>query len=526
MVRLLFSLLVWLALSSSARAEKRVALVVGVDGYASLQKLANPKRDAGALKAVLDTHKYDVTFVADPDFKAFLKALADFKRKARGADEALVYYAGHGMEAVKDGISQNILAPTDAEVSCETREALYVVTLNQLFEAMEGVGRRIVILDACRENPFRTCGARAASAGFGFRAALPQSQSQARSLLVFSTDLGQLASDGAAGLGSPFAAALVAKLKAEPRMPYRELFERVAGEVAAGGQKPWVVGIGGTLESCLAGAGCGAKGAEPVPPLPPQAPPAQTSEAAQSWRLIEAMEDVSVFEAYRKQFGAVNPFYDQLAAARITALKRAQEQKLAAAQPPAPAKKAPAKVVQPAAPAVGQAFRDCNGCPEMVVVPAGSFTMGSNEYDDEKAAPQGDDRQAIRGGQVRGDVRGVGSVRGQEGLRAQARDELGPGAATGAFGVVGRRQAVRGVAVERNRTELPPADRGGVGVRGAGRQSRALVVWRQRERVGWPRLVQRECRRQDAARRRQISERFRPARHARQRLGVGRGLLR
>ena len=410
MYRLLFSFVVLMGVAGSVlaqkTAEKRVALVVGVDSYASLQKLANPKRDAGALKAVLDLHKYDATFVADPDYKAFLKALAEFKRKARGADEALVYYAGHGMEAVKDGISQNILAPTDAEVSCETREALYVVTLNQLFEAMEGVERRIVILDACRKNPFRTSGARAASAGFGFRAALPQSQSVSRSLLVFSTDLGALASDGAAGQGSPFAAALVARLKAEPRLPYRELFERVAGEVAAGGQKPWVVGIGGTVEGCLAGTGCGAAAAPVVQPVPPAA----QSAAAEAWPLVKDSTSVTALEAFIRRFG--DTFHGDLAKGRLADVKQAEAQRqqlalleqqkqetvrkqadaVAAVKKQADteaAKKAAEARARDSAlgvtPGSGQSFRDCaDVCPEMVVLPAGEFTMGSNEYNDEK----------------------------------------------------------------------------------------------------------------------------------------------
>jgi uncharacterized caspase-like protein len=133
--------------------------------YQHLSSLDNPVPDAKAVAATLKAHRFDVSENYDLTRADLLDALKRFEREAQGAEVALVYYAGHGMEV--DG--KNVVAPTDMEIECENKTTIRSVALDQLFAAAGPAPQQIVLLDACRNNPFPQCPTRGANSGSGFR---------------------------------------------------------------------------------------------------------------------------------------------------------------------------------------------------------------------------------------------------------------------------------------------------------------------------------------------------------------------
>ena len=146
-------------------AEQRVALVIGQSDYESLSKLANPVPDAKAIAAALREHGFQVTEHYDLPRAELLDALEEFTSTADQAEVALVYYAGHGMEIA----GRNVLAPKDMEIDCEKKTPRRAIDLDQIFAAVSGAPSQIVLLDACRNDPFPQCPSRSAGTGSGFR---------------------------------------------------------------------------------------------------------------------------------------------------------------------------------------------------------------------------------------------------------------------------------------------------------------------------------------------------------------------
>jgi uncharacterized caspase-like protein len=143
---------------------KRIALVIGNDAYVGgdanprgLMKLANPVRDARAVAALLKQHGFEVIEGYDLDYDSFGRLVASFSRAVNGANTALVFYGGHGMEVVEKDDLINVLAPTNAEIDCETRAHTKTIGLDQITRATRGAANQIIILDACRNNPFPNC---------------------------------------------------------------------------------------------------------------------------------------------------------------------------------------------------------------------------------------------------------------------------------------------------------------------------------------------------------------------------------
>src|SRR5215471_21405410 len=154
--------LLLMVVSADATAPRRVALVVGNGGYQALSPLHNPALDARALANILDANGFDVLKCDDQRPGCFdltreglLDVLDRLRDRAEGADLALVFYSGHGMETKADG---NVLAPVDMEVvDCATRALRRGVPLESVFKAMANAHQKIVILDACRNDPFAQC---------------------------------------------------------------------------------------------------------------------------------------------------------------------------------------------------------------------------------------------------------------------------------------------------------------------------------------------------------------------------------
>jgi uncharacterized caspase-like protein len=157
----------WL-FSQSAIAEKRVALVMGNSAYQNVSRLANPGNDSEAMSATLKNAGFDVVDLKlDINANAMRRALRDFSRNVRDADIAIVYYAGHGIEI--DGT--NYVIPVDAVLERDIDAFDEAIPLDRILTVIEPAKQlRLIILDACRDNPFnqtmkRTIGSRAVGRG-------------------------------------------------------------------------------------------------------------------------------------------------------------------------------------------------------------------------------------------------------------------------------------------------------------------------------------------------------------------------
>src|ERR1700693_2871105 len=203
-----------------AFAEKRVALVLGNSAYQNVAPLANPVNDGAVVAATLKAAGFDVGDSRhDLPAAETRRVLRDFADRARDADIAVVYYAGHGMEV--DGT--NYLIPVDAKLGRDTDVFDEAFSLDRVLLAIEPAKQlRLVILDACRDNPFaknmkRTVASRAI--GQGLAKIEPTSPNM---LIAYSAKAGSTALDGDAR-NSPFTLAL-AKHLTTPGLDVRTVF--------------------------------------------------------------------------------------------------------------------------------------------------------------------------------------------------------------------------------------------------------------------------------------------------------------
>jgi hypothetical protein len=234
---------------TDAHADQRVALVIGNSAYQRVPKLPNPVNDARAVAALLRDAGFDVVESRlDLDATSLKRAMRDFTDMARDADVAVVYYAGHGIEV--DG--NNYLIPVDAVLERDVDVDDETVSVDRVMKALDPVKRlRLVILDACRDNPFtrsmqRTMSNR--SIGRGLAKVEPLTSD---TLIAFAAKAGSTAMDGD-GKHSPFTTALVKHL-ATPDLDLRIAFGRVRDDVmkaTSRKQEPFVYGsLGGSVVS-------------------------------------------------------------------------------------------------------------------------------------------------------------------------------------------------------------------------------------------------------------------------------------
>jgi hypothetical protein len=234
---------IWLS-GQPAFAEKRVALVIGNSAYQNVARLGNPANDASAITETLKNAGFDVESRRDLKTSEMRRALRDFSDKVRDADVAVVYYAGHGIEVE----GTNYLIPVDAVLERDIDIYDEAFALDRVLVTIEPAKQlRLVILDACRDNPFaktmkRTIGSRAI--GRGLAKVEPASPN---TLIAFASKAGSTASDGDSK-NSPFTAALVKHI-AKPGLDLRKAFGFVRDDVlknTSNKQEPYVYGsLGG-----------------------------------------------------------------------------------------------------------------------------------------------------------------------------------------------------------------------------------------------------------------------------------------
>ncbi len=214
--------------SVDARPSRRIALVIGNSKYAHVSVLPNPINDAQALASMLrSVGLQSVTIKTDLNLDQTIAALREFARAADTADWAVVYYSGHGIEY--NGV--NYMVPIDAQLKVDRDIDLEAVDVGKVLGAIEGAKKlRLVLLDACRDNPFlrqmkRSVATRSLSQG------LARIEPEAGTLIVYAAKHGETALDGD-GQNSPFAEALLRRLRT-PDLEVRRLFDVVRDDVMA-----------------------------------------------------------------------------------------------------------------------------------------------------------------------------------------------------------------------------------------------------------------------------------------------------
>lgn len=231
--------------AAQAEAAKRVALVIGMSKYEQVPRLPNPTRDASAVAQLLRQAGFDlVDSERDLSIADLRRVVREFAEAARDADIAVLYYAGHGIEM--DG--QNYLIPTDAKLLSDFDVQDETMSLDRVLRSIDAAKRlKLVILDACRDNPFaKTMKRSIASRSIG-RGLAEIEPGASDTLIAFAAKAGAVASDGD-GQNSPFATALLKHLT-EPGLDLRIAFGRVRDDVlksTGNRQEPFVYGsLGG-----------------------------------------------------------------------------------------------------------------------------------------------------------------------------------------------------------------------------------------------------------------------------------------
>ena len=261
------------ALPGAAGAAERVALVIGNGAYEKAPYLANPRNDAADVGAALDRLGFEVSRLANADQAVLREGLRNFTRAASAAEVAVVFYAGHGIEV--DG--RNFLVPVDARLQSDQDVEFETVSLELVMRSVERArGLRLVILDACRNNPFAESMQRAGatrSIGRGLARAEPRGET----LLAYAAKGGSVAADGKEGSrNSPYTGALLRYLE-EPGLDVGDMFRKVRDEVlttTGGVQEPFTYGSLPGRDIYLA------SGAPPPPPPPPPEDKDTTASAA------------------------------------------------------------------------------------------------------------------------------------------------------------------------------------------------------------------------------------------------------
>ena len=287
----------------AAWAGRRVALVIGNSSYQTVPQLPNPSRDANAVARMFRDAGFDsVELALNVGNLEFKRAIRKFEAAADQAEMAVVYYAGHGLEIG----ATNYLIPIDARLASDRDADDEAISLERLVSSADGASRlRLIILDACRDNPFvgtmrreRKVANRAVSAGLG-----KVEPTSSDTLIAYAAKAGSTADDGA-GDHSPFTAAILKDLTV-PGLDVRLAFGRVRDDVlkATGNrQEPFVYGsLGGGNVSLV-----------PAPEKPQEVP---VNEVKADYELVQRIGTKRAWEV----FLGTHPtgFYAELAKAQI-----------------------------------------------------------------------------------------------------------------------------------------------------------------------------------------------------------------
>ncbi|MBV8356522.1 MAG: caspase family protein [Deltaproteobacteria bacterium] len=268
--------------------QRRVALVIGNSKYRNVTPLVNPSHDSHLVAKTLRSLGF--TLIGgreqnDLDKSGFDRAIENFGDQIRGADVALFYYAGHGVQVR----GSNYLVPIDANPTRESDVDFQFVDSETVVHQMEDAKAQLnlIILDACRNNPFGGRGLRAVAAG------LAEMRAPDGTLISYATQPGSVASDGDKG-DSPFTLALVHEIQ-QPGDDIFRVFNQIGLVVereSGGAQQPWVAASPIKGDFYFAGA---------APSVPNTASTVPDPDVV-FWQSIESSHDAADYQAYLKEF--------------------------------------------------------------------------------------------------------------------------------------------------------------------------------------------------------------------------------
>lgn len=338
---------------------QRVALVIGNAAYQGAP-LANPVNDARAMAARLRSFGFDVSLRENLKAREIGGTYREFRSRIKPGAVVLVFYAGHGLQ-IK---GQNYFPAVDSDIASEEDVPLQSLNLGTLLDNMEEAraGVSLVFLDACRDNPFAR---RFRSASRG----LAKVEAASGTLIHYATKPGSVAADGE-GKNGTYTEALLAQMSSP--LPVELMLKQVTNAVVAktkGRQEPWVEGslrgdfyfnFQSLANSPNAQSQAGAATVDP-----------SANERA-FWDSVKDSRSPDEFKAYLDQYPS-----GLFAALAQTRLKALQSTQVASVVPNVAATRPQAAPGSLSSMAPGTVFRDCADCPEMVVIPAGSFMMGS-----------------------------------------------------------------------------------------------------------------------------------------------------
>jgi hypothetical protein len=297
-----------------ACADTRVALVIGNGDYAHAPHLTNPPHDADAIAASLRKANFQVAEYKNVKSDDLRLAILTFSKKAEDADVAVVYYAGHGIQA--DGV--NYLIPVDAMLASPASLNLEAIPADTVLGAVALARHlRLLILDACRDNPFKAELAAAGTRGVGTRGLAPISaQGSNDTIVAYSAKEDTVALDGS-GANSPFAAALAKRID-EQGTELDKMFREVRDDVIVatdGKQTPFVYGSrGGNDFYFMPGATIINNNAPANPGVDPKA------MELSFWNSASTSNDPGQLHAYLDSYP--NGTFSGLARAKLASLER------------------------------------------------------------------------------------------------------------------------------------------------------------------------------------------------------------
>ena len=350
-LRCLLNLVVLLCLVGAVSAqtqpkESRVALVIGNGAYRTAP-LRNPVNDAKDMAAKLRGLGFVVIERSNLGIRQIGSTLREFRSKLAPGGVALVFYAGHGLQIR----GENYLPAVDADIASEEDVPNQSLAIRQIMDVLSDAKTRLnlVFLDACRNNPYSRS---FRSAGEG----LSRVTAPSGTLISFATRPGSVAADGD-GRNGLYTGALLQQM-GNTGQPIEQVLKRVVTSVKATSrnrQEPWMEG---SIEGEFCFGECSAPGSAST----------AVSDDRALWESVKDSRDANELKVYLAQFP--RGVFAALASTRVQALEKGASPVAAAA------------VLQGAK--AGRAFKDCDVCPEMVVIPVGSFIMGGNDYEDEK----------------------------------------------------------------------------------------------------------------------------------------------
>lgn len=272
--------------SPIAMAGKRVALIVGNANYQNEKPLKNPVSDARLIAGVLknDVGFDDVQLIENAGIAKLDEALQTFAQKARGADAAVFYFSGHG---VQDDGKRNYLIPVDAQIENTQSLKRKAMAADDVVASLGDAQPKItlIILDACRDNPFSSAQKSIGDGGGKGLSRVPDSALTEGMLIAYATREGQTAQDGK-GANSPFAAALAENIR--QREPILTIFDRVSASVRRDtNEKQRPIRYGDLPVSAYL-----------LPPLMSEEEKSAINSEKAAWELIEQTADANQIKAF------------------------------------------------------------------------------------------------------------------------------------------------------------------------------------------------------------------------------------